>query len=166
MDPLTGIKSLFGLAILLRTWLEERKEKDSTVKAISSHISRICTLMEPFQGANNLDPSIQHGFLAIGDVLARTKEHLLVWGNKRSYSLGSVLDFLDPASVTKKLKEDEQQLSQQLVVMLFSIAVIGYFRDRSPMSEKDKNTFVFGSVRNKEVMEFWQRYIGARVNVF
>ena len=169
MDPVSTVITLITLAISIRTWLDDVKEKDSTITAISAHIDRVPVILEPFKVATGLEPAIQSSLLAVGDALARTKEHLSVWGSKRSKrrssSFTSLTEFLDPSGVTKQLKEDERHLSQQIMLLSLSLTASSYFRDRSPVtSEDDMRNFISSSIRNQELLEFWRQYIGPNVS--
>jgi hypothetical protein len=172
MDPFSTVLALCTLAISLKKWLDDIKDKDSTIAAISANVDRICVLLEPFKDATGLDPAVQKSLLAVGEALARTKEHLSVWEKKHtkkrtnSLKFGSLTELLDPSRTTRKLQEDERQLSQQIMLMSFSMTASSYLRDRSAViSEDAEDDFISSSIRNQEVLKFWRGYIDAKVSL-
>lgn len=117
---------------------------------------------------------------SVGDVLQRTKEHLIAWKCKRSQKL---VAFLNPTALIAQLRDDELQLGQQLIILLTCIlvAVVEYFRDHSangvqvadrPLLEKppllqdgaDKDPFgPLEQLVDVDAREFWRYYIGSKV---
>ncbi|RDB15435.1 hypothetical protein Hypma_004178 [Hypsizygus marmoreus] len=167
-DPISTVRSLCTLAISLLTWLEETQEKEDTLSSISSTLSRICSILVPFQNATRLEPALVDALLGLGDILHRTREHLVLWGsnrgkNGRRNSLRGAVGFFVPAQVTKVLNQDEQQLSQQLIIILFSMATISFFRDRYPIPAQNADRFALRSAKNQEIFNFWRDYVGAKV---
>jgi hypothetical protein len=170
MDPISTMHSLYTLAISAKTWLDARQEKDATISSISATVTRISDVVAPLQGpaAKALDPTILAAFLGISDVLCRTREHLIAWGAAKPVSLTGITVFLDPAHVTKALKEDERDLNSQLVMMLFTLTMKEFFRNTPGTSSEPKETkgddrFYLGTNTNEEVAVFWRDYIGAKV---
>jgi hypothetical protein len=128
MDPVSIVKSALTLAISIKLWLEAKEEKEQVIRSLSSTTNRLCDVLAPFNDENlvrKLDDSIVVAFNGIKHVLFRTKEHLIAWGSKKpkAKSLSSMIIFFVPSQVTKALKEDEQDLNNQLVGMLFILAV-------------------------------------------
>lgn len=113
----------------------------------------------------------------MGAALKRTKEHLLVWEYKRTHRLSSL--FI-PSTALGQLKYDAQQLDQQLMLLLTSLAIVQY--SHSQNSSSAGSEFESGSsvvpivagatrnratvldwVENREVKEFWRGYVGEKV---
>ncbi|KAF8075936.1 hypothetical protein FPV67DRAFT_1444732 [Lyophyllum atratum] len=164
MDAISTIRSLCSLATLILTWLEQTREKEEALVAVSGTVARISSILAPFQGATNLEPTLMDAFMGLGDILSRTREHVEAYRKKRRRtSVNGVISFLIPAQITKLINQDEQQLNHHLTVILFSLATISFFRDRYPMPSKNADWFTIRSVKNEDVFEFWRDYLGAKV---
>ncbi|KAF9523956.1 hypothetical protein CPB83DRAFT_862010 [Crepidotus variabilis] len=162
----------------IQTWLELQEEKVDTVVRIGSVIQQVHNILLPFStvahhrsGEQQLVESIR----CAGDVLQRTKDHLLAWSTKRSQK---IVAFLAPNTLIKQLKEDEQQLSNQLIILLTSVAVVGYMKDHSkhtsdwpkpvmdsgPGSSSRPPPYDFlECVKQSDGKAFWNDYIGGKV---
>ncbi|GLB33331.1 hypothetical protein LshimejAT787_0102150 [Lyophyllum shimeji] len=140
------------------------REKEETLLAISGTVARVCAILSPFKNATNLEPALVDAFMGLGDILSRTKEHLIAYGKpRRRHTINGVISFLVPAQITKLLNQDEQQLAHQLTIILFSLATISFFRDRYPIPSENADRFVIRSTTNEDVFEFWRDYLGAKV---
>ena len=163
MDPLATISSVYNLAMFLKTWLDKTDDKISQQIALSNTVSRVCSILIPLQSAADFDPIIIHACLSLGEVLIRTKEHLTAFRDKQRNTLNPVDECLRAAQVIQRLTDDERDLTQELVMVLFSLAVVGFIRDRSLLPEKESNDIVFGGISNQEVLEFWRIYVEDKV---
>ena len=88
--------------------------------------------------------------------------------------------FLNPNALIAQLKDDERQLNHQLLILLASIAVVGYFRDHAtngitgaklsenpPLLQDATEQDPFGPLEqlaDVDAREFWRDYIGAKVS--
>ena len=102
----------------------------------------------------------------------------MVWKSKRSQLL---VAFLNPTALIAQLRDDEKQLNRQLIILLTSIAVVGYFRDHAtnaiagrplsekpPLSQEGADKDPFGPLEQLDdvgAREFWRDYIGAKVAI-
>jgi hypothetical protein len=129
MEVLAITTTVCALCKAIHLWIDEQEQKESLLSQISSSVQQIRNILQPFasvefkgKGEEQLSDSIR----SIGDALQRTKEHLVVWKSKRSNKL---VAFLNPTVLIAQLRDDEMQLNRQLIILLTSIAVVGYFRD-------------------------------------
>jgi hypothetical protein len=161
MEPVSTLITVCKVAISLKVWLEQRKEKEKTLREIATTISRICDILSPFQApaiAAQLDHTLLDSIRGIGEALSRTKEHLVAWEEKRT---DRVMAFFKPTAVLDQLREDERHLTHQLIVTLFSMTIINFFRgSRAP--DNELGSLVLGSIGNRELREFWRDYVGAK----
>ncbi|RDB27646.1 hypothetical protein Hypma_003160 [Hypsizygus marmoreus] len=176
MEFLTVITTVYALAKGISDWLDERAEKDATVKKISTIVFQIRNVLHPLhsmRAVDHVERPLFDSVASVGDTLKRTQEHLLVWEYKRSRK---VIAFFSPSIVTKELEEDERQLNQQLIILLTSIAVVGYVDRRqrqnaplvvgpAPQPASSTTGGVLGTIRNAEVREFWRGYMGDQVSL-
>jgi hypothetical protein len=174
MDVLTAITTIYTLARDIITWVENQAEKEVVIHQISGTIAQIQHILLPLQEAGQaigVQPQTVGAIKSIASVLNRTQDHLRVWKYQRSRRIVATLS---PSSVINQLKEDERQLSQQLVLLLTSIAVINFVeRERrssfmpAPAVVSSKQAFTesmfLNSINNREVKEFWSGYVGAQV---
>ena len=106
-------------------------------------------------------------------MLQRTKEHLVVWKSKRSQKL---MAFLNPTALIAQLRDDELQLNRQLIILLTSIAVVGYFRDHATQEIADRplldseacskgndQSGPLEQLSDVGARDFWRHYIGSKV---
>ncbi|KAF8875453.1 hypothetical protein BD779DRAFT_1678253 [Infundibulicybe gibba] len=151
MDPISTVRSICTLATSLLVWLGQLGEKEEALTGLSATVSRVCAVLIRFQGIAQptLDPTLVHALYCLGDVLRRTEEHLRIWKGRRGRR----------ASLNRV---DEQQLSQQLIIILFAMATISYFEKNAPGQVLEKNQFEFCPVQNRDVFEFWKDYVGAK----
>ncbi|KAF5371981.1 hypothetical protein D9615_008041 [Tricholomella constricta] len=164
MDVVSSIQSLCTLAASILIWIDQTREKEETLVAISGTVARISSILTPFQNATNIDPMLVDAFMGLGDILSRTKEHLFAHGKqRRRSSINGAIAFLMPAQVTKLLNQDEQQLTHQLTVILFALATISFFRTHYPLTPKSAECFAVRSAQHEDVLEFWRDYLGAKV---
>ena len=99
-----------------------------------------------------------------------------MWKSKRSQKL---MAFLNPTALIAQLRDDELQLNRQLIILLTSIAVVGYFRDHAtqeiadnrplldsedpPAYSKGNQSGPLGQLDDVSARDFWRDYIGAKV---
>jgi hypothetical protein len=177
MEVLAIATTVCALCKGIHLWIDEQAQKESLLSQISSSVLQIHNILIPFasaefqgKGETQLSDSIR----SIGDVLQRTKEHLVVWKSKRSQKL---VAFLNPTALIAQLRDDEMQLNRQLIILLTSIAVVGYFRDHTTKAIADRplldqpppystDNDQFGPLEqlyDVGAREFWRDYIGAKV---
>jgi len=138
MDPISTVQSAIALAMAIKLWLEAQKEREEVIQSLSATTHRICDVLAPFNDEEmikKLDSNVISGFNGIKDALFRTKEHLIAWGGskgpgrqlsspkKSKISFKSMIIYFVPSFITKALRQDEQDLHNQLVGMLFILAV-------------------------------------------
>ncbi|KAG6890770.1 hypothetical protein C0992_012743 [Termitomyces sp. T32_za158] len=112
----------------------------------------------------DLEPSLLNAFVGLGDILMRTKEHLAACSkNRRSHSVDSFLGFLIPSRVIQQLVRDEEQLSHQLTIILFSFSSSSFIREHLSAHVKIPDPLHFRTIRNEEVFDFWRDYLGVKV---
>jgi hypothetical protein len=166
MDPFTTVNSLYSLAMTLKQWLDDTKEKEIALVTLSNTVSRVCHILNPFRTAANLEPTVVDACMSISVVLTRVQQHLIALKDKRRRS-SRVVGFLMPGDILKSLKDDEHELTQELNVMLFALVVIAYFHDRSSSSSSANTDDSSGSlalaISNIELLAFWRKYVGDKV---
>ena len=115
MEVLAIATTVCALCKGINLWIDEQAQKESLLSQISSSVLQIHNILRPFasaefkgKGETQLSDSIR----SIGDVLQRTKEHLVVWKSKRSQKL---VAFLNPTALISQLRDDEMQLNRQLI---------------------------------------------------
>ncbi|KAF9456832.1 hypothetical protein BDZ94DRAFT_1241245 [Collybia nuda] len=172
MEFLAVVTTVYALAKSIHTWVEEYEEKHATIRQISGIISQIQHILMPLQDDRDpieIEPQTLGAIRSIGGALKKTQEHLVVWKHRRS---SRIFAAFSPSSVIKQLKEDERQLSQQLILLLTSIAVVGFVQKqrkrrslipRSIGSWEKQESVVLASIGNFEVKQFWRAYVGAEL---
>lgn len=176
MEALAVVTAVCTLAQSINKWLEECAKKELTIRQISGTVIQIQQILLPLHDQRVRIESHTLGVVkTIGGVLKGAQEHLLVWQDRRSRR---ILGTLNPSSVIKQLKEDEQQLNQQLIMLIASIAVLGFVEEQhkrhsvapNSLKSQPKSTgqhpLVLESIKNKEVKEFWHGYVGDQVDLF
>ena len=179
MEVLAITTTVCALCKAVYIWIDEQDQKEALLSQISSSVMQIHNILQLFtsaefkgKGEDQLSDSIR----SIGDVLQRTKEHLIVWKSKRSQKL---VAFLNPTALIAQLRDDELQLNRQLIILLTSIAVVGYFRehatqgiaDRPLLDSENPPAYSKGNdqsgpleqLDDVSAREFWRDYIGAKV---
>ena len=170
MDVVSAALAVCSIYKAIEAWAEQHAEKEATIIQISSTVTQIHNILLPFSAAEfkgTGEIQLSDCIRSVGDVLYRTKEHLLVWSYKRSRK---IVAFLNPAALVKQLREDESQLNNQLIVLLTSVAVVGYFRDHArdasrPTIEPPCGVEPLDDLEDPEALEFWRDYIGAKVGL-
>lgn len=132
-------------------------------------VSTIHSIMVSFQEntANfDLEPSLLNAFVGLGDILIRTTEHLAAYSpNRRRASFDNFIDFLVPSRVIQQLNRDEEQLSHQLTIILFSFSSSALIRGHSITSNvKESDRPDVRMIRNDDVSDFWRDYFGGNVS--
>ncbi|KAG6835393.1 hypothetical protein H0H93_001918 [Arthromyces matolae] len=165
MDPLSTITSLCSLAVTIITWIDQMRDKKETFVEIGKTVSTIHAILLSFQNNTKnieLEPALLNAFVGLGDILSRTREHISAYKkSRRSASIDTFLDFLVPARVSQQLIRDEEQLSHQLTIILFSFSSYSFIREHLP--EKKADLLTFRAIRNEDVFEFWRDYLGTKV---
>jgi len=120
-----------------------------------------------FEGGGEMQ--LSQSIRSVGDVLERIREHLIVW-NVKPYQ--KILSFVKPSTLIQQLRDDEMQLSRQILMLLSSFAVVGYFRGRdssasqmvaSHYSSSRNLPDTLGSLTDVRAIEFWKDFVGAKV---
>jgi len=185
MDVLSVVKTVYSLCRSIEKWIEELVEKELLIQEIFSIVTQIRNILEPFsQSTKPYDGKgelqLSEAIRCVGDVLERTKEHLIVYKYKKSRKI-QIASFLRPGVVIQRLKEDQKQLNNQLLILLTSFAVVGYFRSREEegsdtstlvvansltSAETSKSTIMSSpsdELIDEEARQFWKDYIGGKV---
>jgi len=176
MDPISIIASVIALASALQTWLSAREEQNEVVQSLSFTVKRISAIIDPLHSkdtAERLNPAVVDTFRGLGEALLRTREHLGLLedsgdgGSANVYKrVVKVVKFLRPADVVKKLQNDERQLTNQLVLVLFAITTQSFFNNHVPGRgghDTTQGEIILAGVTNREIREFWRDYVGAKV---
>ncbi|KAF8159153.1 hypothetical protein B0H34DRAFT_391779 [Crassisporium funariophilum] len=174
MEVLSVVSAVCVLCKAIMTWVDEREERNTTIREISSIITQIHSILSPLSDEElrrreqtHLTESIRQ----VADTLRRTQDHLLVWSYKRSRRIAA---FINPAKVIKDLRRDAEVLDRQLMILLTSISVAGYIREHSrslqtdPMPSCSEKAVLPENMSpamsdNTEAREFWNDYIGAKI---
>jgi len=173
MEVLAVATTVCALCKAIYLWIDEQAQKEALLSQIASSVLQIHNIIIPFASAEfkgTGEAQLSNSIRSIGDVLRRTKEHLVVWNYKWSQTL---VAFLNPAARIAQLRDDELQLNHQLIMLLTSIAVVEYFRDHPPNAIAnrpllEKPPLLEGSgpleqLADEGAREFWRDYIGAKV---
>jgi len=156
----TGISSLLRECADHGRTVKEISQASSQIQNISLHLKTI-----------RIDRPVLDSFRSMGDVLKRTKEHIIVWKYKRILRIPSLLD---PSNTLGQLKRDIEQLNQQLALLSTSLAY-SHSQSTSSVGSKSesestvvagdtrRSATVLGLVENKDVIEFWRGYVGEKV---
>ena len=177
MEVVAIATTVCTLCKAIHLWISEQAQKEALLSQIASSVMQIHSILQPFASAEfkgKGEAQLSDSIRSIGDVLQRTKEHLVVWKSKRSRKL---VAFLNPTALIAQLRDDEMQLNRQLIILLTSIAVVGYFRDHAtkaiadtplleetPSYSADKDQFgPLEQLGDVNAREFWRDYIGAKV---
>ncbi|TDL23035.1 hypothetical protein BD410DRAFT_186976 [Rickenella mellea] len=173
MEVLAAAATVCSLCKRIVTWINQLAEKETLLTQISSTVSQICNILDPFASATFEGIGEQHlsaSIRSVGDVLQRINEDLLVYQSKKTKK---VLGFLNPQALIQKLNEDQRQLNHQMVVLIAAISTVGYFRDhartdaRKLVEEAQKSGVMYtykllDELHAEDAREFWRDFIGAK----
>ncbi|KAF8159165.1 hypothetical protein B0H34DRAFT_806871 [Crassisporium funariophilum] len=152
----------------LSDWLDERHEKDEVVRQITATISQIHHVIAPLRSLEKsakVEMQLLDCLKRLGEIMRSTREHLLLWDQNRSSRL---IGFFSPGTVTKQLKEDEQRLNQQLILLLVAITLADHLKGVHRHREEPRPPLVQQSTSaskqevETDVRVFWRRCIGDR----
>ncbi|KAF9556479.1 hypothetical protein CPC08DRAFT_752477 [Agrocybe pediades] len=180
MDPVSTAITVFSICKAINDWIDQLSQREIVIQEISTTVTQIRDILEPFTtagGSLNLvgigELQLSQSIRGVGDALEKTREHLMVWKYKKSQR---ILSFLNPGALIKQLEEDERKLCRQLSILLTSLAVVGYFQDRTlrgmvagiqnsskPLPEADDTNSVY-TLKDKESVDFWKDYVGAKID--
>jgi hypothetical protein len=169
MDPIPTIQALNSRAWSVKKRLDslslkgKAKTEEPTLITLSDTVSRVCIVVAQIQGVPNLKPVMVEVCLGIGEVLCRVHERLIVWEDKQQKALVRAVTFLVPFDVTNLLKEDEHDLTQHLLLLLFLLAFGNKLRGHTPVSANDNRSFMFDTIKNKQIATFWRGYVSQKV---
>jgi len=168
MDVLAVATTVCALCKAIYLWIEEQTQKEPLLSQIFAWVHQIHDILThfasvEFKGAG--EAQLSNSIRSIGDVLQRTKEHLVAWKSKRSRKF---VAFLNPAALIAQLRDDEQQLNRQLMILLTSIAVVEYVRKHpqkgiTRIPPKSAGSEPLEQLADVGAREFWRDYIGAKV---
>lgn len=172
MEVVSAALTVCTICKAIEAWIEQYAEKEATIIQISSTVTQIHNILLPFSAAEfkgTGEIQLSGCIRSVSDVLHRTKEHLLAWSYRRSRT---IVAFLNPAALVNQLREDERQLNNKLIVLLTSVAVVGYFRDHVKYTGGQPNINPppavpdpLDDMKDPEALEFWRDYIGAKVGL-
>ncbi|KAF9551401.1 hypothetical protein CPC08DRAFT_715088 [Agrocybe pediades] len=186
MDVISVAATVISICKAIKKWVDQLEQRDVIIREISSIVLQIHDILEPFTNSNlEFDQAgelqLSQSIRSIGDVLEKTREHMIVWKYKRSQK---ILAFLQPGTVIQRLQDDEKQLSRQLLILLTSLAVVGYFKSRSDSqkalrgspeeartsvelveanSTADTLVELGRSFTDESATEFWRDFLGLKV---
>jgi hypothetical protein len=152
-----GIISSAALTIsAIAKWDDEISERNETLIDISTAVARLSSILDLLRKkaeTGELNTIIGPEILALGAVLKKTLEHVEIWRNRRGRK--GILALFNPSYVLAKLQNDERKISQQIIELLFAVAV-------SDLSQNGKPN-VHQWIRNHEVLRFWEVHVGNEV---
>ncbi|KAF4610677.1 hypothetical protein D9613_007312 [Agrocybe pediades] len=186
MEVISVAATVISICKAIKTWVDQLEQRDVIIREISSLVVQIHDILEPFTNLNlEFDQAgelqLSQSIRSIGDVLEKTREHMIVWKYKKSQKL---LAFLKPATLIQRLQDDEKQLSRQLLILLTSFAVVGYFKNLSEGQKsstglpKDVQLSVelaeagsatstlvpdLGPFMDDDAAKFWRDFVGLKV---
>jgi len=176
MEVLAAAVTVCSLCKQIVSWIDQLTEKETLLVQISSTVSQICNILDPFASATfegTGEQQLSASIRSIGDMLQRINEDLLVYQSRRT---NRVLAFLNPQGLIQKLKEDQRQLNHQMVVLIASITAVGYFRDHARgdtsrlVNEAQKSGVLhtynlLDELHAEDAREFWRDFIGAKASI-
>ncbi|RDB27645.1 hypothetical protein Hypma_003161 [Hypsizygus marmoreus] len=158
MEFLSVATAVYGLACAINDWLDQREEKDDTLKHISvSTASQIQKILQPFRQQTT----------SSGRCSKRQR-----YDEENAGALIFVC-----VGVKTQLKDDERQLGQETMMLLMSIAVVGLVdrrREQRPQPVDDRPPpapttttagSILDSISNHEAREFWRGYVGEQISL-
>jgi len=176
MEALAAAVTVCSLCKQIVTWIDHLAEKETLLVQISSTVSQIGNILDPFASATfrgTGEQQLSASIRSVGGVLQRINEDLLVYQSRRT---NKVLAFLNPQGLIQKLKEDQRELNHQMVVLIASITAVGYFRDHARgdagklVNEVQKSgvahTYnLLDELHAEDAREFWRDFIGAKASI-
>jgi len=178
MEVIAIASTVCALCKGIQAWIDQHAEKDAMLSQLLSSIIQIHNILLPFttakfQGTGELQ--LADCISSIGDLLQRTKKHLRIWDYKRTQK---IVAYLNPTAVIKQLKEDATAINNHLIILLTSLAVVGYFRDHhtkdtanatsasniAPISKSTQPVGPLHQLVDPGAREFWSDYVGAKVH--
>lgn len=168
MEVISVALTVCTLCKAIESWVDQHAKTEATITQISATVIQIRHILSPFASADfkgTGEAQLCDCIRSVGDVLQRTKEHLLAWSYKRSQK---IVAFLNPAALIKQLRDDERQLSNQLILLLTSVAVVGYFRDHAkdaPRIGLPDDVGPLADLKDPQAAEFWRDYLGVKVRL-
>lgn len=167
MDPVSVVTTVVHVAVAVKTWIDETKEKDEVMDDLGGTIDRLSNILQHLLSkarSGMVDEILSPEVLSLGSVLNKTYEHLRVWRPK-DWTIKKVIAFVNPSSATAALRNDGKKISDQLIMLLFAMSTTSYLQnDNVKDVERAKgrpNALTW--VRNPEVSDFWEKFVGAEV---
>src|SRR4051812_1389448 len=110
MEVISVAATVISICKAIKTWVDQLEQRDVIIREISSLVVQIHDILEPFTNLNlEFDQAgelqLSQSIRSIGDVLEKTREHMIVWKYKKSQKL---LAFLKPATLIQRLQNDEK----------------------------------------------------------
>ena len=167
MDPLSALMAVLSLTGAIKTWLDNNKKKNDSIRDLSTSVNLIHTVLSPLQDeakAKHLNPSVGAALLGIAEVLSRIKDHLSLWKDKRM-SANKILGFLNPSSVIDDLRDDARLLSQHLLTTSFALQVANFLAECNKIEGPLSKSHARNIIKNAEVADFWRVMVGENVRL-
>ena len=165
MDPLSALTAVLSITVTIKTWLDNNKKKNDSIRDLSTSVNLVYTILSPLQEeakARHLDSSVAASLLSIGEVLSRIKDHLSLWKAKRM-GVSKLLGFLNPSSVTNDLRDDARLLSQHLLAISLALHLSTFLAESAKNKEPHSKSSIWDTIKNSEVADFWRDMVGEKV---
>lgn len=165
MDPITLVGAILTICQNLTNWLDNQKKRNDVTRDIGLTVMRINGVVSPFHSQaiiHRLDESVLSGFRGLQHHLNKIQEHLEQW---QTGGVRQVVAFVRPGLVLQQLRDDERELTDSLVLVLFAVTLVSFFGNRQAPTPTGPDSGVLIGISNEEVKAFWRDYIGAKVRV-
>ena len=107
MEVFAVATTVCALCKSIRLRIDEQTRKEELLSQIASSVLQIRNILTSFSSAafkGKGEAQLSDSIRIIGNVLQRTKEHLMAWKGKRSQMLAA---FLNPTALIAQLWDDE-----------------------------------------------------------
>ena len=167
MDPVAVISTVIHVAIAVKAWIEQTKQKDEVMEDLESTVERLSNILQHLSNkarVGMVNDLLSPEILCLGSILNKTYEHLRVWRPK-DWTIKKVVAVVSPNTATEILRYDERKISGQLIMLLFALSTTSYLQNDKIKEvggiEGKPNALKW--VRNPEVADFWGKYVGSDV---
>ena len=165
MDPITAIATVAKIALAIKTWVDDKSEKDEAIIEVGETVGRLSNILDHLSMKANygeIDLVVTPQILSLGSVLTKTLQDIRIW-TPRTLGLKKILATLVPRKVIEVIREDERKIMQQLVILMFALSTTSNHPAGSGRSEDNSKPNALKWIRNPEVADFWGTYVGRHV---
>ena len=156
------IATVVHTAVLIKKWIDETQKKEETILNISQTVQRVSNILQTLSAGARVRQNndiLASEILCLGSALNKTLEHLFVW-SPRKFGIKKVISFVNPSTVTEILREDERNINQQIIMVLFMLSTLNYLQTTENECPAPN---ALNWIKNEGVAKFWEDHVGREV---